>query len=368
MQATFFYRVCVQPTNFCVHTVVLAKEKSIGKNPPTEKKMSDTTTTEPKNEFVEAVARQIGRVAEQGAAKALDSESARNAISSAFMGARAEIERVAAGVRVPGASTTTRAPAKVIFPGTSATPVAVLQRQASARTFGSTVRAPLAMNFDMDTGGENAVAATRFSGQSTRQQSFQQIVPPGGLESAEEVAQTLREEAEALRNDDAGETPRDQYQKALTEGPAALRMRTVDTKVSIPVSKGLKTKSDGVKPEKTEQKTRTTPRRIIGTGGAEGWPAGIIIESKHEYGPQGVEAMDIIDESAVKEAQTQTDASGWPLRIAVGVAFLFLIAYVVTNAINRKKASVATGPSQNMTRHRGDESYAQESADQKEND
>lgn len=45
---------------------------------------------------------------------------------------------------------------------------------------------------------------------------------------------------------------------------------------------------------------RTTPRRVS-KAGAEGWPAGIIIDAKSQYGPKGIEAKDKIDKEIVIE-------------------------------------------------------------------
>jgi len=57
---------------------------------------------------------------------------------------------------------------------------------------------------------------------------------------------------------------------------------------------------------RTVMSGRITPRRVT-KAGADGWPAGIIVESKTQYGPKGVEARVTLDRQAVIDRYEQNN-------------------------------------------------------------
>jgi len=291
--------------------------------------MSDDTA--PANEFTDAVARQIGRVAQQGAAKALNRSSAQKIIQEAVRGAQSEIGQRAASFQAAQPTvTTTSAPAEIRFEGGVEVPEAFAQRKADRRTQSSfAARVPSQPQFfERPPTPEDANVTLFESGGASGSQTFETIVPPGGVDSAEDIERALEQQDNT-----------NLFREAQEQGPKALRTRSVvPTNVVIPVRSEIKTKSDGIVPEKTQEAKRITPRRIIGVSQGGGWPAGEIIEDRNQYGPKGIEARVEIDKSAVDVVATEENnrVASWYAFVAVAVAILVILVYAVVGALNDK--------------------------------
>lgn len=257
---------------------------------------------------LEAISQQVGAAAQQGAMKALQNVSSINVARAALAGGYAGLNRLASS-------------------GISGTPVvplgAVTRNAAGTRVIFASNGAPV-------TDERNV---TTLSGpRDSRNRLYvlkSDYTPPGGIETPEEIAAQ-----EAAR--DPYPTTGDAFRDAYLYGPEALRFRPVlPVNVTIPIETRPKPVDDGVVPVADKKTGRVFFPRVT-KAGAEGWPAGIIIEDRSKYGPEGALAVDTIPVSSVSTSPpvSTTDSNPWPMRTAVGAGLLLLLALAVGGAMS----------------------------------
>ena len=172
--------------------------------------------------------------------------------------------------------------------------------------------------------------------------SYALVTPSAG---EDEVPPAVQQQ---LRTDAARETKlRDDFERAVVEGPEALRHRSITTtQVFIPVNVDqLVSESDGVAP-KASDKTVIVPRFYLSDGNTIFWPKGERIEDRKQYDLTGSLAVDRIDASVVTvdapaSASAATMSVFWSVLFALALLLLIVLLFLIARSL--LKLSNVTG-------------------------
>lgn len=271
------------------------------------------------NLIISNIADTVGEAAKQGANNALQNFANNDLVTTAIVGAHNGIDQLTSTVTTsftlptaPRNLTTTSRPNQVTFTATGS-PVS------SAMTVSNVSTAA------RDSNGRVYV----FSG-PTRPTNLSNYVPPGGNDDASQINLQLLQERP---------TTGDAFQDALLYGPEALRQRAVvPLAVTIPINTDQVEQGvdDGLVPEASPPPIIYGARVTKEEGG--GFRAGRIIEDRSVFGPQGDLARDTIPASVVNAivGNNPTGSAAWFVRIALALALLLLIIYIVKRVIDEQ--------------------------------
>ena len=252
---------------------------------------------------MDSLASRIGSIAKVGAQQALSATSTSQVLDSAFQdatrSAKQEIDRLAAS-----AAGVSSVQTSVKVPSSSST---------GSSTTSSTATKPATQlangNQPLDTrpgagsaAGAGAAGGSVAPGAAGVAEVPQNFLPPGSDDEASEIQAQLDQEAsDAL------------LKQAREQGPAALIKRDVDQAISVPGDAGSVTAvGSATAGGAAGSSSASGTSAASGTGAkpaatslgsareaGSGFAGGTIIESSTKYDPQGLEAQDSIDASAV---------------------------------------------------------------------